>query len=571
MSHVTLKSSIFYREEIGMSSIQGNGGTDTIYIQQSGADVQYRVNNGAWGNISWPATVTNLTPASGHLSILFTTNITLSSATSYFMCGSTYLQFGSISLNSDGSIPTITVDNTTNYPGLIQNGTGGADGYANILVFNLSVLATGTTTAAGNSGWIGQIYYAKNAANNWIIGCYSNGAVGGSGGGITGYGTGTGASANLTILGCYSTGSLAANAAGGISGAYTGFTGGSVTVSRCYSVGNLGSNGGGIVSNLSGNGSGSSLTITDCYSLGNVTGTNSGGILGNAGGSNSGSVSITRCYSRGSLAGTTGGIVGINAGVVTVSNCYSSGSINSTAGGIFGTGYGLNALAYNCYTSGSGSTSGIYAGSSSDNAQGSGNYSEANNFQGGWTDSRASTYLQSVSTNWYSLTANTPYVLRVSGYSIYSARNITGSYSLNTEEIATILVGGTSAAALRIGPSYSLLEVNGSSSFSGLSINATTGAITGGIALAAGSYSLLLYTSEGSSYAFITYTLTVNPLPIIATGICCGTSFNRTVPANTLTINVKAGAVMNVDIANNLKKGIYSYPEYMKALQARRR
>ncbi len=554
-----------------MSSIQGNGGTDTIYIQQSGGNVQWRVNTGAWSNISWPATVTNLTPASGYLPILFTTNITVTTNTSYFACASTYLQFGSTSLNSNGTVPTITVNNTTDYPGLIQNGTGVANGYANILVFNLGILSAGTTTAATNSGWIGQIYYAKNASGNWIVGCYSTGAVGGSGGGITGYGTGTGASANLTILGCYSTGSLLANAAGGISGAYTAFTGGSVTVSRCYSVGDLGSGGGGIVSNLSGNGSGSSLTITNCYSLGNITGINSGGILGNAGGSNSGSASITRCYSRGSLSGTTGGIVGINAGVVTVSNCYSSGSINSTAGGIFGTGYGLNATAFNCYTSGSGSTSGIYAGSSSDNAQGSGNYSEANNFQGGWTDSRASTYLQSVSTNWYSLTANTPYVLRSLGYSTYSARNITGSYTLNTTEVGTILVGGTSAAALRTGPTYSLLQVDGSTSFSGISINSTTGAITGGVSLAAGTYTLLLYTSENSGYAFITYALYVNPLPIVATGVCCGTSFNRTVPVNTLAINVKAGAVMNVDIANNIKKGIYSYPEYMKALQARRR
>ena len=103
-----------------MSNITQNGGI--IYIQQSGSSIQYQSNStsGSWTTFSsWPITFINSNPVAGNiLTISLTTNLTISATTvgtginGYFITGSEYITY-------DGTGKTITIDNVTNYLGLI--------------------------------------------------------------------------------------------------------------------------------------------------------------------------------------------------------------------------------------------------------------------------------------------------------------------------------------------------------------------------------------------------------------------------------------------------------------------
>jgi hypothetical protein len=565
------------------TSISGNGGTDTFYIQQSGSNIQYKKNSGSWTTISsWPLEITNDTPSSGYLPILFTTNITFSTSTSqYFSCKSSKIQFGSQSTNADGSIPTITISGITGFLGLIRNGISGAGqtGYANILVFNLSIIFSSSTLANGG-GMIGQGYYARGVTGCYIINCNSNGAISTLSGGIVGQYAASN-NGNLTILGCYSLGAISDNGAGGIVGVYSCYQGGTLLIDRCYSTGTIAVNAGGIAGyyTATGNlGNTADVTIQNSFSLGNITGGDSGGIVGISAANAYGSLTITKCYSRGNISANAGGIVGGSAGngttgSVTVTNCYSTGSINSTGGGIFARNYTSTALAYNCYTSGSGSTGGIYYNSTNDNVQGSGNYSEANNSGSGWNDSNASAKLTGVSNNitWISLSSNTAYVLVNFGYSTYSVDNIIDSYSLKSSESFNIYLGSTSLPAIKSGPTYSLLKVDGSTSFSSFTINSSTGVITPASSTPVGTYTLFIYAVEGDSYAFITYTLSIfNVLINVSTITCCESTYNLENPSYNLLNELKMANAVLVDFRYNSKRQFTSYAEYIKMLQARR-
>ncbi len=103
-----------------MTTLTSSGGT-TLSIRQLGDTIQSSTDNTTWTTLSFPVTVTNNNTGAGVVKVDFTTDITLTSTTQYFICGSSNIQFGSTSLKSDGSRPKITV-NADNYQGLIKNG-----------------------------------------------------------------------------------------------------------------------------------------------------------------------------------------------------------------------------------------------------------------------------------------------------------------------------------------------------------------------------------------------------------------------------------------------------------------
>ena len=112
-----------------------------------------------------------MTPATT-LKVLFRTGITIDSTSKYFVCGSDNIQFGSTSLNNDGSRPVITV-NVLNWDGLIMNGTGtgpGENGRNNIYIYNLYIDGNGYSLQIG-AGWLGKSYFGNRATNNFIVNC----------------------------------------------------------------------------------------------------------------------------------------------------------------------------------------------------------------------------------------------------------------------------------------------------------------------------------------------------------------------------------------------------------------
>ena len=222
LSHETVGTGIEPRLLIGPMSEQGiqvggattivaDGEIDTIYFRQIGFSVQYKINtDGTYLGISLPVTITNTnTNTSFPLKVLFETDMTFYTIIWYFTCGSDNIQFGSISLNSDGTRPTITIDGVSNYPGLIENNN------SNISIYNLIVNSNGSTLVSGG-GWIGQEYFARNSTGNLIVNCSTNGDISTSGGGIVGAFSAQNAS-SLTIRACTSSGDIDTNG-GGIAG-----------------------------------------------------------------------------------------------------------------------------------------------------------------------------------------------------------------------------------------------------------------------------------------------------------------------------------------------------------------
>jgi hypothetical protein len=287
-----------------MSNISQNGGT--VYFRQNGSNIEYSVIPSTWNTASFPITITNANPVSGNiLTVLFTTNLTLNTASHYFICNSAYITF-------DGQNNTCVINGVTNYPGLIQNGSGAVSGNNYITVQNINLDTLGTSTLASLGGWIGCSYFGRGANNVFITNCTSNGTISGqSVGGICGRFAGW--DGYITVSNCTSSGAISGYNAGGICGANSGNYG-SVTVSNCTSSGTIsGENAGGICGFFAG--SPGSVTISNCYSSGAISGVNAGGICGANAGNNAPRV----------------------AGSATVYNCYSSGIINgSGAGGIWG-------------------------------------------------------------------------------------------------------------------------------------------------------------------------------------------------------------------------------------------
>ncbi len=516
-----------------MSSITTAGG-NTIYIQYSGGSLQYQINatSGSWTTLSTaPYIITNSSPGSGTVQVIFTTDITITASTQYFACGSTNIQFGSQTLNVNGTRPIITVSNVTNYTGFIENGSSGADGYNNVSIYNLVITPTGTTTQNTDGGWVCRTNFCKGATNNLVVNCSSSGTI--KGGGIVGgfaarLGSPSLAVASLTVRGCTSSGDITATC-GGIVGYNSGTNNGcSITVENCSSSGTIASGGGGILGAGCGTGT-SVITVTNCYSTGNNT--TGGGIFGQSTG---GTSSATNCYSIGTISSSGGGIYGANAGsgggFASCSNCFSTGSITS-AGGIYGSGFNVaGAITSRCYTSGakSGATAGgIWYNNGTDNLQGTNTYSESNNSSSGWNDVNSAQYLQGApSTSSYGTIwsqpngSNTSYVLSSGGgYSPYST-------SLTSSVSGSVVAGGSTDAA--VVPGYTFinppLSINSepASAYPTISVNTSTGAISADASTPAGVYILIIYASI-NPYSITTYTLTVSAAASseALVGTCC--------------------------------------------------
>jgi hypothetical protein len=390
-----------------MSSISGNGATQSVFLQMSGASMQYSVGAtpGAWTTISsWPVTINNSNPGSfSILNVKATQPLTISSSTGgtsgYFIAGTTYITF-------DGSGNTITIDTITSYPGFIQNGTPmfGVGGYgkANVIVKNFTTTISGASTLSTQAGWLCQFYFGNGVSGTLVTNCTNNGEINvASGGGIVGtrFGTNTSSAGAATISYCTNNGNFSTtdvggiagssigvgavqnavtisyctnnanlnNACGGIVGSTAGDAGGYVTITYCTNNGNIPFNeAGGIAGQYLKNGS-----ISYCTNTGNISGVRSGGIVGSNVGYfvTSNALSITNCFNTGTITGVfAGGITGQYFGydyngIITISNCYSTGAIGTGTtgnnGGILGSNPGYNSGANtatinitNCYSTG---------------------------------------------------------------------------------------------------------------------------------------------------------------------------------------------------------------------------
>lgn len=488
-----------------MTSILANGGTETIFISQIASSIFYRINTGSNQQItSWPVTVTNTNPGSSSiLKILFETSITLTSVLHYFVCGSQYLQFGSTSLNSDGTRYQIIIDGVTNYPGFIQNGTVSLPGVSNTFVYNIQVSSNGSTLA-DYGGWIGQVHFGNECSGNCIVNCYSDGDISGFGGGIVGAASGGRIGGSLTIRGCSSRGSIGTYA-GGIAGNYAGESYGSITCEKCWSEGQIGLEGGGIFGSYGGVNYGSAIA-TNCYSEGLITSTG-GGIFGAYAAESIGQATAQNCYSRAQIQVNSGGIFGINAGfnsgTTNATNCYSLGSIATSGTGIYGTGKSVNSFTTSSYS-----------------ANGSWSDATANNNLTGFPTS------SNVGSTWVRITSNTPYLLNGFGYTPYSTTIIDSSsqpiqsYSQTVEKGETTISGLNADAS---GNAFAILETSGgdAASRTTITMNIQTGAIRTTSATKAGTYTIVLY-SVGS-YNITLFYLTVTEIAnlVAATTSCC--------------------------------------------------
>ncbi len=502
------------------SSISASGGS-MIFIRQSGSSVEYSLDSETWNIVLFPSTIINTSPSDGYVTIEFVTDLTLTTVNDYFVCGSTYLQFGSTTLNNDGTRPTITIDGVANYVGLIQNGTSSSNGYSFMKIQNFEVLAVNGSTlyssTSDSAGWIGQSYFARGAGGNFITNCSSDGDIPSYCGGIVGASSGSESGAFLSISVCNSTGSIG-SMAGGIIGINAGTNSGNVLCQSSWSSGAIGIGGGGII----GNGV-EIATIQNCYSTG-IIGQQAGGICGQGAGlTGVVLIYVLNCYSTGSISSQAGGIMGKFVGTVTVANCYSTGNIaDSQAGGICGeTNVGGQTI-NNCYVCGTQSSGTGYIVGSQTVVNGTftigsatstltNNYSEPANSSSGWNDTNAKSVLAGdPSTTPYGTTwiqpngSNTPFLLTNSGYTPYSL-SLVKIYS------QTINAGNRTSSGVVSGYTYSILSINGSlpSSYPTITMNSATGAISTTSTTEVRNYRIYVYSTK-NPYSVTEYNLVVN-------------------------------------------------------------
>lgn len=424
---------------------------DIIYLQEDANGDHYYSLNSPTDNLfhlSWPFYIQNTNPSDGVVQIRLHTNLTLSSTYHYISCYSSGLQIGSGSRKSDGTLPTITVDGVTDYPGFVQNGSENTNGHNNIRICNLQVnVANGTLAQDG--GWVAQTYFGKHASDNYIVDCVSTGNIDNNfSGGIVGSYAGSGLGAYLMVYGCMSSGTQRVNGldagaqgAGGIVGGNAAHSNGSVLVQYCQTSGIIGGrDSGGIVGWMWGSNHGT-VDVKYCFSTGLMSGINGGGIVGYVLGNNN-SCSVQYCYTTGNIvAEGVGGIAAScqpNTGTITlnITNCYTTGNVTHVdAGAICGKHYsGLNTFTRTLqylYTTGSVNNNighyvaGVVAntGSVATNV-----YSEALNSSSSWSDTNASSVLQNTPTSspglgsnliWASTVVNTPYRIFFMGYDMY--------------------------------------------------------------------------------------------------------------------------------------------------------
>jgi hypothetical protein len=505
------------------------GGT-TVYIRQAavGEPLYYSIDMVSWTEMFLYITeFINSDQPLGLLTIEFITDITLDvivggGANGYFICGSDGIQFGSRTLKSDGTRPVITIDGITDYPGLIQNGNSGANGYNTIYIMNMEVRASGGSTLADGAGWLGQAYFGKGttASSAILLNCHSTGDTGAGCGGIVGQYAGP-----VKCVSCSSSGVIG-QAGGGIIGANSPSTAGALSCESCWSSGVIGTYGGGISGQSTG-----AATIANCYSTGSMN-QNAGGISGRYSGSASGHT-ISDCYSRGAIGDYGGGIIGSECGLVVITNCYSVGAIPNDAGGILGNlgGNNTDKMVSNCYVTGA-TTHVLFGYIIPGYSNLTGNvsvvdgtvYLTNNAATTGWSNTTANTTLTGtpasaaapIGAKWVYAGTNTPYEIYAMGYTPYARTVVAGTPPAMVRSFATSVVSGdaqTAAPGLITGGSraYALYRVADGvpASYEGIAINVVSGIIATSRATNPGVYTLTIRNT--GSYHFTTVTLTVLP------------------------------------------------------------
>ena len=554
-------------------SIDGN---NIIYIRQNQSSIEYSINPSdlySWTVITFSCSITNTNTELGFVKVYFTTDINVTDINQYFVCNSDKIQFGSDSLNQDGTIPTINV-NINNYGGFIDNNLN----YNNILIFNLFVNGidgTNVYTTAKSAGWIARNNF--KGSNNYIINCFSNGNINTYGGGIVGANA-VSNGGSLYIIGCSSSG-IIGNSAGGIVGYNSNSNYGVVSIDNCWSSGSLtGDNSGGIVGKNSYN-----CQITSCYSTGNISGPGAGGIVG----SNSGIVSCTikNCYSIGNISGeNSGGICGYlsSDNIVNIENCYTTGVIynQNNAGGISGY-WNINTpsankrIIKNCYVSGSINTSnnkGYIIGGQTDGDDDITNnlftidkcYSEAYHNNYGWKDTNANkvlletpTSLPGFGNSWVLLNPNTPYYIFNMGYTPYSNKiidkNANNQYYLIKTYSSSVIQGDFSNAAIISSLFYKKFKITSGNinSYNSININVNSGEINTTPSTFPVIYNIYIHNNGyNNSLYFSIYSLTVNSLPKIIYTKNLFTD-NSLVYYKLHTLSCGAGTVKNYRIKQN--------------------
>lgn len=513
-----------------MSSIQGPGGS-TIYIRQNGPAVESSSDEITWNEVIWPCVVQNTNTSLGILKIEFTTDITLTAANQYFITGTTgYIQYGSKTLKNDGTRPIITINGVGNYPGFIKNGEAsvGTTGGPNVYVLNLFVKSINGSTIINNGGWLGQTYFGKSAANNYVINCSSDGSTFSTeSGGILGSYAGSNIGASLYIIGCSSTGNIVG---GGILGSNAGGIRGYVLCEQCWSEGFIQTSGGGIFGNRAARSNGYAEARM-CYSTGTIQ-SNAGGIFAHYAGGNQGQAIALKCYSRGNIGSGGGGIYSYQAGFsiptilsssASAINCYSSGTIATPGNGIYGSSP-VNNTEVNCYAANS-----------------------------SWSSSAANMSLEGlpnpiVGTTWTATIIDQPYELTSMGYSPYSLTNIDILLELNRSFEQTIQPGQSSDAAVIAGAPFELLDIQGPGNYTGISLNPQTGVISTSSDTELGVYILTIRSS--GSYNITEFVLTIeNPISNPTIVSCCqkkmfiGSNVSYTIRNNFTEGNVLIGGV----------------------------
>lgn len=476
------------------SGIYRPGGT-TIYFRQTGVNIEYSIDDKAsWIGIgnNFPIVIGNTDTSAGTLIVEFVGNITIDDNVAlgiykYFICGSSHIQFGSKSLNPDGSRSIINIDGVIGYEGFIQNSYGSGN---NIYIYNLIINALNGSTLANifTNGWLCRANFAISTINNYIINCSLSGESGITTGSLVGF-RATQNGGRLYIYGCSSSVDIP-DGGGGIVATDAGFNGGQVTCEQCWSTGAIGNNGGGIFGSIAGN-TGGTVSAIKCYSTGSI-GQQAGGIFGSAAGVGGAVATANSCYSLGTISvdsgGIFGGYAGASGGTTSAINCYSAGIITTSGTGIYGTG-NTNSTENQCYAA-----------------------------NGSWSSSAANSQLAGVPSGgivgntWVATVVGEPYELNNMGYTPYTADIITDTPSLNQTFSQTIEAGQATLSALiadASGNNFTILQISGgdTGSYGTITPNQQTGAISTTSATQSGIYTLVIRSL--GSYNITIFILTV--------------------------------------------------------------
>ena len=167
-----------------------------------------------------------------NLPILLDTDVTVTIAENLvFNNANLYFAIRNSGVTINGNGKTITLDNITNYRGLVNNGNylgANAGAFPGSAVYNLGIISNGSTLNE-YCGWIGQQGYG-NGEGFSISNCFSDGEMSNVGtGGILGQ-----AYMNGTITNCYSLGNISGESAAGIAATYN-FE--AYKINNCYANG----------------------------------------------------------------------------------------------------------------------------------------------------------------------------------------------------------------------------------------------------------------------------------------------------------------------------------------------